>query len=307
MEKVIIAVDAGGTSTRINIIDKEKNILHNMVYDCGSPAVLGDEKKAFENIYEGVADTFRYSKNKYKIVAIIMGVSGVEVVEDREKYQKQFEDVFNTNIIIVNDAVLAVYSIITDLYDEGVLVLSGTGSAVLGIKNNKTRLFGGWGQLLTEVGSAYTTVRDFFISIIRNYESGNGLTELGKKFLSNLGYSRVEDLKFLVYPSTKKKIASYSKFINDEANLNKNEEAINLLKKGARDLATDVRNAYKGLNLSANTIIGFRGGFISNAPIVQSELIIALREYGINPQIVKGDEDPIYGAFYIAKRMGYLC
>lgn len=167
-------------------------------------------------------------------------------------------------------------------------------------------MIGGWGQLLTEVGSAYTTVRDFFISMIRNYESGHGITPLGRKFLDLHSFTEVKQLKFLVYPHTKKSIALHAKFIADEAK-NGDPEAIALIKKGARDLANDVRNAFRALNLSYNTVIGFRGGFILNVPILQEELILALQEFNINCQVVEGDQDPIYGAYYLAKRKGYLC
>ena len=43
---------------------------------------------------------------------------------------------------------------VEDKYNEGILVISGTGSAVVGIKDDKTLLYGGYGVLLTESGSA---------------------------------------------------------------------------------------------------------------------------------------------------------
>ena len=307
MKKVIIAVDAGGTSTRVNVIDKDKNILFDKVYACGSPAVLGDDDEAFANIYGGVSDAYAFSQDECFIEAIIIGISGLDVVKNIDKYKLEFEEAFNAEVLITQDAVLAIYSIVTDMHNEGILVLSGTGSAVMAIKNNQTRLYGGWGRLLTEVGSAYTTVRDLINSMIRNYEAGNEVTTLGKRFLERLGYSNVKELKYFVYPSTSTKIAGHAKFVSDAAHIDNNEEAIAILQKGGYDLALDVQNAYKGLNLSSDAVIGFRGGFISNAPIMQNELILQLEKIGINLKVVAGDKDPIYGAFYMAKRMGYLC
>ncbi|HHU55199.1 MAG TPA: hypothetical protein GXZ48_00715 [Acholeplasmataceae bacterium] len=302
MNKVIISVDAGGSSTRTAIIDYEKNILDVFKTGSGSPAVLNDEHLAFANIDEGLEKAYK----KVKPELIVMGVSGIESVADREKYVDYFQNKYNAKVLIENDAVIAVYSIVTDKYNEGILVLSGTGSAVMGIKDTKTRLIGGWGHILTEVGSAFTTVRDFFKSLILNYELGKELTDLGKEFFKRYNLNRMEDIKLCVYPKTKKDIAKYASFITEFADKG-NPDAIALLKQGARDLARDVKNAYKALNLSSDAVIGFRGGFVANAPILREELILILSENGYNPRVVKGDENPLYGGYYLAKRKGLIC
>jgi N-acetylglucosamine kinase-like BadF-type ATPase len=305
MEKVIIAVDAGGTKTKICLIDFTKKVLFTHLEGCGSPAAVGE--KAFDNIHQGLVVVNDYAKNKYQVVCIAMGISGLGVVKNKKVYEDKYALEFNTKVIIENDAVLALHSIVTDLYDEGVLVLSGTGSAVLGIKNTQTRLMGGWGHLLTESGSSYAVVRDFICQIIRQYETYGTFTELGRKFMEHLNFTKIDEFKVLVYQNSKKDIAKYSKFINEMAEQEHNEEAIALLKQAGRDLANDVKNVVKALNLTANAVIGFRGGFITNVTITQDELMKMLKEYNINITLVSGDNDPVYGAYYMAKRMGFLC
>ena len=71
-------------------------------------------------------------------------------------------------------------------------------------------------------------------------------------------------------------------------------------------LAKDSLAAIKHLKMSKNVVIGFRGGFASNVHYVQEGVIDTLIKKGINPTIVKGDKDPIYGAYYMAKRKGML-
>ena len=44
----------------------------------------------------------------------------------------------------------------------------------------------------------------------------------------------------------------------------------------------------------------------SNVHYVQEGVIDTLQKKGINPTVVKGDKDPIYGAYYMAKRKGIL-
>lgn len=299
MEKVIIAVDAGGTKTKICVMKDNLEIVYTHMEECGSPAVLG--AKAIENIYSGIKKVYEDIKNKYTLTAIAMGISGLGVVKNKKEYEEKYTSEFNVPVIMENDAVLALYSIVTDEHEEGVLVLSGTGSAVLGIKGKTTRLIGGWGHLLTEAGSSYSVVRDLINSIIKDYENNNHISPLGKAFMEELKIDHIEGFKSFVYQNTKKEVASYSKFVSRMANEG-NEEAIRLLEKAGYDLAIDVRNAFKALNLSHNAVIGFRGGFISNLVIVQNKLISTLHEFGLNPKVVMGYEDPIYGAYYMVKR-----
>ena len=122
-----------------------------------------------------------------------MGISALDVIKDKKAYEDRYALEFNTKVFIESDVLLALFSNFTDLYDEGVLVLSGTGSAVLGIKNTKTRLIGGWGHLLTECGSSYSVVRDFICKLIRQYESEGIISDLGKRFMEHLNYTHIND------------------------------------------------------------------------------------------------------------------
>lgn len=305
MEKVIIAVDAGGTKTKICIIDFDKNILFTYLEGCGSPAVLG--LAALDNIHQGLVVVNDYAKGKYEIATIIIGISALDVIKDKKQYEDKYSLEFNARVIIESDALIALYSNFTDLYDEGVLVLSGTGSAVLGIKDTQTRLIGGWGHLLTECGSSYSVVRDFICSMIRHYEYEGVISILGQRFMKHLNFNKITDFKKLVYQNTKNDIAKYARFFNEQAEIEHNEEAIAVLKKAGKELAADVINTFKALNLSSNAVLGFRGGFICNVKIAQSAVIDMLKEFGINCEIVSGESDPIFGAYYLVKRMGLLC
>jgi N-acetylglucosamine kinase-like BadF-type ATPase len=108
-----------------------------------------------------------------------------------------------------------------------------------------------------------------------------------------------------MYLNTKTEIASYAKFISKQANLG-NEEAIKILKDSGRDLAVLVRRVYKNLGLTEKAIIGFRGSFVQKAPYVKEELMKNLDGFGIHLNIFEGDQDPVFGAFYMARRKGKI-
>ncbi|MFA6890031.1 MAG: BadF/BadG/BcrA/BcrD ATPase family protein, partial [Bacilli bacterium] len=237
---------------------------------------------------------------------ISMGISGLGVITNIEEIRQGYEHTYHVPTIIDSDANIALYSIVTDLYDQGILVLSGTGSAVFGIHYNETILVGGFGHMLTEVGSAFTTVRDLMCQSIHQYESDQTLSPLTQAFFKTVEVHSIYELRSFVYSRTKREIAAYAYVVSKMAESG-NLEAIDLLKKAGRDLAIDVKKAYKSLRLTEDAVIGFRGGFILNALITQEELLLALAEDGLKLKVVDGDLDPILGVYYKVKRMNLLC
>lgn len=303
MERVIIAVDAGGSKTQIALINEFKEKLFSITLGSGSPAVVG--VNAIKTIKKGVKKVYEEIKKPYKLSGIGMGISGLGVITNLEEIRYDFETIYNVPVIIETDASIALYSIITDVYNKGILVLSGTGSAVLGINEKETVLVGGYGHLLTEVGSAYMTVNDLIKQSIKRFEKEQIVSPLTKKFFKLIKIDSVHGFRSFVYQQTKREIASFASFIVEEANAGE-EEAISILKKAGKDLTNDVINAYKALNLSGEVVIGFRGGFINNAKIVQDELLKSLKKANLKYKYVKGDLDPIYGVFYILKKKNII-
>lgn len=303
MNKAIISVDSGGTKTKVSLINANKEIIESVYEGSGSPAVIGIA--ALENIYRGIEKIYTFASG-YQIDYIVIGMSGLMSLPNISEYKQRLESHFKANVLLTNDAELALYSVIKDKYQEGILVLSGTGSAIIGY-NQEPHLVGGWGHLLTEVGSAFSVVRTLVVNAIKLYEEKRIVSELTKDFINHLQLKRIEEFRIFMYKNSKREIASHASFINEAANSG-NSEAIALLKAEARKIAIDVRNAKRIANLSANAVIGFRGGFISNSEIFKQELMLSLQEMGLAFIFENYEEvDPIFGGYYYAKREGWLC
>ena len=303
MDKVVIAVDAGGTNTVVVAINQNKEIVDQLIGGTGSVAVGGDE--AIQDIFNLVEEVYNRVFGKYKVVFIQMGLSGFGVIKDPSSLEKSLSVKLNVDVSIDSDTNLGLYSLIEDKYNEGILVISGTGSAVSGIKDNKTILIGGYGALLTEHGSAYTSVKMLIVDIINQYEDSQTYSKIGREFLDLIGARSVSDFRRFMYTKTKAKIAGYSPFISKKA-LEGDEIAIGILKKCGIDLALSVKKVYKNLEISNDFVLGVIGGFIREAPYVQVELIDALGKYNIKPKIISDCINPVYGGFYMAKRKGKL-
>ncbi|MCI5938709.1 MAG: beta-N-acetylhexosaminidase [Bacilli bacterium] len=302
-EEAIIGIDAGGTKTKVALIDANKEIVYSAIGGSGSPAV---DPNALNTIYNLIKEVYDLYNDKYNIKAVVMGVSGVYTIENRHEFLEKIENDFNTTAILESDALLALYSIVQDKYEEGLLILAGTGTAIMGLNKDKSFLASGWGQLLNEHGSAYACVKDYVCEMIDDYEDKGEFTEFGKKLMQHLGYTDLQEFKKLFYRHSKDEVASSSKFFYEEAKKG-DKEAQKWLYHNGEMLADNALDAIRHLKMSKRVVIGFRGGFASNVHYVQEGVIDTLKKNGIEPIVVKGDLDPIYGSFYMAKRKGALC
>lgn len=305
MNDIIIGVDAGGTKTKACAFDKLGNILLEVNKGCGSPAVIG-QKKASANINKAIKEIYEKVKDEYNVIYLQTGISGLGVLSklEQKNYKTHLESIVNCEVGLDNDAVIAWNSIFKKNNDEGIVVLSGTGSCVYGVKNNKGVLMGGWGQLSNETGSAYAVVRELLLRTIKKCEEERTASPLTNKFLNLFGFTDIYEIKVFMYNNSKKEIAAYAKFIIEEAN-NNDQEAIFILEKAGIDLADLIKLQYKHHNFT-NTKIGLRGSFIQNTKITQNSLIKTLKEYGLEADVCFDNGDPIMGAYHLARKKGKI-
>jgi N-acetylglucosamine kinase-like BadF-type ATPase len=306
MKQAIIAVDAGGTKTKVCAFSEDETIVYQAIGESGSPAVIPQDQ-ALGNIFRLVDEVYSHVKDNWQVTFVQIGMSGLGVIRDIKKLENELSDTIgNTEVSIVSDAVIALYSIIENKYKEGVLVLSGTGSIVYGINTDEeTMAIGGFGHLLTETGSSFYVVKQLICDAILHYEESKTYRSLDQKFMALIGADNINDFKVFMYHRNKNEVADYAKFISEQALLG-DKDAIAILKKAGRDLAHSVSLLYKHLNLTDSTVIGYRGSFIQKAAFIQEELLDTLRGMNIFPNVVRGLEDPIYGAYYMALRKGKL-
>ncbi|MCL2521449.1 MAG: hypothetical protein FWE36_01155 [Erysipelotrichales bacterium] len=302
MNKVIIGIDAGGTKTLGVLFALNGKEIVRFENGVGSPAV--DKIKALQNVKAVIDYLFNKMTSKDELVIIQIGMSGMGILslDEKQTFIYDLEKKYKVKVSLENDAVIGLYSIIKDKYAEGVLVLSGTGSAVFGKnKDHQTMLSGGWGHLLNEQGSAFSLVSNAVLKIIAAFEQNLKLSAFQKKFLEHLGINDCFDIKKIWYHKSKNELAAYARFINDQA-LRKDEEALILLKESGYSLGQYVLNLANKLKFSDNFIVGFRGGFVNNAFGIKDAFINYLKEHDLKVIYEAEEAEPIIGTFYLALR-----
>jgi N-acetylglucosamine kinase-like BadF-type ATPase len=241
-----ICIDAGGTTSKVNIYDVDGNILHKSIVGVGSPAITKDlEFKTLDVEIEKIINKYQ---DIYDIKNITMGISGLGVVPVVQKVVDIFENKYHIPTIIVNDAVIALYSIVAkspiDIVEnkcpDGILVLGGTGSAICGIKDGVMHLVGGWGHFIGERGSAYALVHQASLRMIKRYENKEELLLLDETLLKAMEITTPPQLKSVFYLRSKGDIAAYASIISEFAEEG-NDEAIDIIVEEAKAIINGVK------------------------------------------------------------------
>lgn len=303
---VLMCVDAGGTTTKINIYDLEGNILKRSVIGVGSPAITKDLE--FTSLDLEIERLINETKDIYILENITMGISGLGVVPDVKKVIRKFTKKYNCKVIVENDAVIALYSVVANKPEDivqnkcpnGILVLGGTGSAICGIKSGKTKLVGGWGQIIGERGSAYAVVHQTCLKMIKKVESKKPLSMLDKKLLLEMGIKKVTELKSIFYLKTKGEIASFAKVVTHLAEEG-DKEAIRILQNEAIAIAHGVISLVNLQKIENGAILGFKGGLFKEDNIIMKWVKNILTYHGYEYNYLVDENDPIIGAYYLAK------
>lgn len=297
----MICVDAGGTSCKAAIFQKNGQILAKGFGKSGSPAV---STNWYIHIDDAISNALsKINRNNFEIAFIQIGASGISALNSHQEIDLYFIDKYNCPCNITSDTLTALYSVLDENEQEGIVVISGTGVGIFGKnKDSKTMLIGGWGHLIREYGSAYSIVHIFCINLVNHYEETGELSVLEKLFLEKCGFTKVRDLNHLFYQKNKDEIASLSVFFKEEANKG-NLDAIDLLKEQGYLLGRQVKNLMRFLNLPNKTKIGLRGGFLE---IDGKYIIIGIKEYfkenNIELSFEKETKDQLVGVYQLARK-----
>ncbi len=297
MSNYIIGVDGGGTKT-LGVLFTEKGIERKRV-EFGFANFSVDESISKSNIESVLTElTNNLSENDY-IIQIVLGIAGASKLENKDEYVEKLRNKFKSNVVMVTDADIALYSILKDEDKSAIMVLGGTGSVIMSNENHEINMIGGFGHLLGDEGSSYHLSITALKKIIDEYENNKKHSRLSKEILKEIKAENHYDIKNFVYNSSKSDIAKLSRFIAEYA-INGDEEAIEMFKEEGKHLGRQTISAFNQFKLNYPVIIGLRGGFLQNAPFVKETLIEELDKEKINYEIRENNVEPIIGAYYLA-------
>lgn len=300
---VLMGVDAGGTKTKVALFNSEGKIIDSVITGFGNPVV--DYSKALGNITKGI-DEIMKKYPRYSVQHIVLGIAGIGGIDNGDDLKKLLLDRYLTKITIINDAQLALETIIRDEFEVGILAIAGTGSVAIGKKNGLYHMAGGWGHLLGDEGSGYYIAINALKKIIVEYEQGIEHSSLSKDILRSFGMNSALDIKKLVYNNPKSKVADIAICIGEKAKLG-DEDALSIIQDAADQFSDMVNKLIKKVYIDEEKLIlGLRGSVLQNNKIFRDRF----KNNILSKVSIVFDEnfqlENIYGAYYLHKTLKNL-
>ena len=290
----IIGVDSGGTSTKAAAYELDGNLLKETRTGFGN--LLNNTNEALLNIRKAITDIFD-DLGESNCQMVVLGVAGVDSGGFREILQEDL-DHFQPEVVLLNDAWLAHYALLNGA--NGALVISGTGSIVIGRNEEVEDRVGGYGNLLGDEGSGYDIARKIIKSTLDAQDEGREFSELEERVLSYGDFDSVTDIVKFVYASSKDKIAELSMVAVDLAEKG-NTEAIQIFEEAGQDLGKQVNLLLAKLKLNEEPKVAVTGSVLLQNDWVYASFEKSVKEKYPNCQIVRKDKSNTIGGYYYYK------
>ena len=183
---------------------------------------------------------------------------------------------------------------------DGIAVISGTGSAVTGRKDDCIEKAGGWGQLLGDKGGGYNIAVHGLRLTLSCYDLKRQVTPLGEKILRALSLNRLEDLVNWAVAADKMSVAKLAPAIFSAA-AEGDAEMLAVIQSGAHTLADYAAAVAGRLDLHAPDVSLLGGLFSTYEPYV-SFFKNHLREILPESRVSVCRESGALGAAWLAAR-----
>jgi N-acetylglucosamine kinase-like BadF-type ATPase len=300
-----MGIDGGGSTLRIAITDENLSIVARYTGSTANPNLIGHDV-ARDHIQSSITKILReVHLEASNITAVGIGIAGASNLHSEIWLRSVIQPILPDSFVVPSsDLEIALVGALGQRH--GILVLSGTGSAVFGVSpSGETLQLGGWGYLLGDEGSGYWIGLQALKRIIQDEDEAYDEfvncdnSSLNQRILQHLQLTKPRDLIHWLYRSDQPPathIASLTRLIVDEAN-NGNWDAINLLQSASHHLANKVDLMVRRLAFDENPQIAFAGGLLENDNRLSHELVQRL-ELATHPT---AQYSPVIGGALLAK------
>ncbi|MBP1042631.1 hypothetical protein I6N95_16565 [Vagococcus sp. BWB3-3] len=294
----VIGIDCGGTKTEAVAYDEKGHQLATKVTGFGN--LLVDYPTALANIQAAVQAVL--DELGAGCQQLVFGIAGIDSGGLKERLEAEVSH-WKLPITLMNDGQLAHYAILQGA--DGIVVIAGTGSVILGRHSQEWYRVGGWGHLLGDGGGAFDIARKAIKQSLFEFDLGESPSELSRALFKHFKVDDVFGITKAVYSMEKGAIAEVASLVADLAE--ENEIAKAILQSAGTELATSVAQlAHKMPATADNLKIGLNGSVIEKNPIVREAFFNGLVEQlpEENVEVLDKIASSALGAYYYNKRNG---
>ncbi len=296
----IIGIDGGGTKT-VGLLTTEtgEHIAkaeagpsnYHVVGTAQTQSVLNE---IISKLYTHVTDT------PLNAIRFCIGMAGLGREEDRKIIGQICNEIgINKNRILTHDAHIALVGGIGK--QEGVIVISGTGSIVYGInEHGKETRAGGWGYLLGDEGSGYDIALKGLQAVARAADKREPPTQLTNLILNRLELNEPNNLIRWTHAASRDEIAQLAGVVFKAAEIG-DTKAEKIIDSAFSEFACAVETVVMQLEFSHPFSTVFSGGILLHQPILANKLQRWIEKIIIGSSVIFPKHEPAYGAVLLAK------
>jgi glucosamine kinase len=298
-----LAIDAGGTKTRCLLAD-ENQILGRAVTGSVKLMRVG-EAEASTRLRAMLAEVSLAAGIDLKnVTQTCVGLSGLSIDTVREWGEREIGSLVGGNLILVGDEEIALDAAFRG--GQGILVIAGTGSIVLGRAVDGTMYqAGGWGPALGDEGSGFwigqEALRAAFWAKDRDIESSL-LARIGELWGANSLGEIVEmaNARPAPDPSALAPLVARCADAGDEL-------ALAVLERAGVELAEQVALAALKMEESGRlpkVEAAYTGSVLEQISQVRASMVATLKTTAPDVEVIEGAVDSLEGALWRAREAG---
>ncbi|WP_371069059.1 N-acetylglucosamine kinase [Sediminibacillus sp. JSM 1682029] len=312
----VIGIDGGGTKTTC-LVKKAGSKQQEIARFQGpgtNPHVVG-----FETAAARIGELIRggleaVNVNREEVAAVCCGLAGVGRNSEEQRMQKLISDTLDSleiseycELNVCSDSYIALRGALQPGTDEGILVISGTGSNALALTSSgRLTKSGGWGHILGDEGSGYFIGMKALNYMTRAYDGRDKATMLTSLILKQLQLEKAEDLIAYIYGERpeKREIASLARQVI-EASEHHDEAAENILRQASEELLAHVESLFrKNPEFTEQTVVTAAGSIFSYSKLVKETFINGLRQRNLGIY-QEAYQSPAFGAALVAEELAH--
>ncbi len=212
--KYYVGIDGGGTRTAVAVADENQKI----VYRCHAKTInfCGVDFNTAKHNMDELFLQLKKAVNVHSFEQVVIGSSSNYDTEELKLLKQLNAGIPSQHIVYHSDADVAMQSIDEDI---GAILISGTGSMLLGKVGEKRFTVGGYGHLLGDEGSAYDIAVRGIQQALRYHDGWAEPTVLLEKMKDYFALNSIDDIIYRIYidGNDKSYIAGFSKTLSQAA------------------------------------------------------------------------------------------
>lgn len=298
--KFFIGIDSGGTKCEILITDTDKKPIAKKNFKAFHYSVCDAEIVA-KKISEYIVSMLKAKELSLKnCEGICIGLAGAREATDRAKIRKSFSKILKfRKIAVETDTMTGIYGAFEG--DEGIILISGTGSVLYAIHNGTMVRIGGWGRIIGDPGSGYWLGQKGLQLIVDEYdlEERDEYSMLTKEADKKFNVTKLNILDKVFHQDFE--IQKLAPLVIECAE-KKDKKCTSIIEEGAEKLAKHIALFFRLTNRKKPIELAFIGSIIENDNILSQKLKSIIKKEFKNVKVIVKKNSPVYGAILLAEK-----